>query len=163
MVGLSADKGLDCYKPVSPESLRWIRARQQWPDSTLDCWQSTGGASRPEASWTSTPPRCSRASSTSPRSRSPGRSQVDEPISRLSCEWETNLEDLVDRLLSLLTVDGEGDLLVGVSLLQLPRDLGLALLQHRHVEGKCLVDLAHRFFVLTRQPGGGGRYKLCNA
>ena len=75
---------------------------------------------------------------------------------------DVNLKDLVHRLLSLLTVDGEGNLLVGVGLLQLPRDLSLALLQHRDVEGKCLVDLAQRFFVLTRQPGGG-RYKLCNA
>ena len=78
--------------------------------------------------------------------------------------WEqTNLKDFVHRLLSLLTVDGEGDLLVGVSLLQLPRDLRLPLLQHRHVERKRLVDFAQRFFVLTRQPGGGRTYKLCNA
>ena len=159
MVGLSADKGLDCYKPVSPESLRWIRARQQWPDSTLDCWQSTGGASRPEASWTSAPPRCSRASSTSPQSQSPGISQDQ------SMFWseKTNLKDFVHCLLSFLTVDCERNLFVGVRLLKLPRYLCLPLFQHGHVEGKGLVDLAQRFFVLTRQPGGEGRYKLCNA
>ena len=69
--------------------------------------------------------------------------------------YKANLKDLVHSLLSLLTVDGEGDLLVGVGLLQLPRNLGLSLLQHRHVERERLVDFAQRFFVLTRQPGGG--------
>ena len=63
---------------------------------------------------------------------------------------DSHLENFIHGLLSLLAVDGEGDLLVGVGLLQLPRYLSLPLLQHRHVERESLVDLSHRLFVLTR-------------
>jgi len=63
-----------------------------------------------------------------------------------------HLQDLVHRLLRLLAVDGERDLLAGVGLLQVPHHLRLPLLQHRDVELECLVDFIKRFLVLTRQP-----------
>ena len=69
-----------------------------------------------------------------------------------SCKSDSHLQDLVHRLLRLLAVDGERDLLAGVGLLEVLHNLRLPLLQHRDIKLECLVDFIKRFLVLTRQP-----------